>query len=350
VIRDGDDMTPDFILEAHGLDKSKWEVVSYKNNMWNTQVKGGAKQISYQSKLTAKPKVGGFDLKAIDRHFAELERKFKTPVILPARQEGELIVEINISDLHFGRLCWWGDTGNNYDYKISRDIFKKIISDIYHELKGKSIEYISFPIGNDLINSDTPDKTTTAGTPMDTDIRWQKLTDAATDMVIWAIELLKDIAPVRAFYVKSNHDEVTTYGIVSTVNAWFRNDERVDVDKTPIGRKYRLYGNTLVGYSHGNTEKPLRGNKDNPCRLAALMPVEAPLMWAQSKFHEFHAAHFHSEQTTLEMNGVIVKRISSPTADDTWTFENGYVGSVRKAQTFIFDKERGLVQTINTPV
>ena len=48
-IRDGDDMTPDYILDAHGLKPSAWEVVSYKNNLWNTQVKGGAKQISYQS-------------------------------------------------------------------------------------------------------------------------------------------------------------------------------------------------------------------------------------------------------------------------------------------------------------
>ena len=36
-------MTPAFILEAHGLKSSAWEVVSYKNNYWNTQLKGGGK-------------------------------------------------------------------------------------------------------------------------------------------------------------------------------------------------------------------------------------------------------------------------------------------------------------------
>lgn len=51
-----------------------------------------------------------------------------------------------------------------------------------------------------------------------------------------------------------------------------------------------------------------------------------------------------------EISGVIVRRISSPTALDTWNTTHGYMGAVRKAQTFLYDKGRGLVQTINTPV
>ncbi|NLM09053.1 MAG: hypothetical protein GX215_09020 [Clostridiales Family XIII bacterium] len=73
-------------------------------------------------------------------------------------------------------------------------------------------------------------------------------------------------------------------------------------------------------------------------------------MWAKAKYHEIHAAHLHSEQMIEEINGVIVRRISSPTATDTYHYESAYIGAVRKAQTFIYDKERGLVHTINTPV
>ena len=51
-----------------------------------------------------------------------------------------------------------------------------------------------------------------------------------------------------------------------------------------------------------------------------------------------------------EINGVIVRRISSPTALDTYHTTRGYMGAVRKAQTFLYHKERGLVHTINTPV
>ena len=348
--RDGQEMTPDFILTAHGLKAELWEMVSYKHNTWNSQLKGGILQISFQSKLTAKPRQNAVSFEDIDEHFKNLDRNYKPLRILPPKQEGDLIAEVNIADLHYGRLCWVGDTGNNFDYKIARGIYQQMMSDICNELKGKNIEYISFPIGNDLINSDTPEKTTTAGTPQDTDVRWQKLLDTATDMVIAGIDMLKDIAPVKAFYIASNHDEVTTYGLVSTVNAWFRNDNRVEIDKAPISRKYRLYGNTLVGYSHGNTEKPKDGTKYRLSKLAALVPLEARQMWANAKYCEFHAAHLHSEHAIEELNGVIVRRVSSPTAMDTWTFEGGYVGAVRKAQVFLYDKEKGLKQIINIPV
>lgn len=350
MIRDGEEMTPDYLIEAHGLKPSAWEVVSYKNNFWNSQIKGGHKQISYQSKITVKPKAKGLDLAEIDKHFLKLDRTYKPGEILPATQTGNLIAEVNISDLHLGRLCWWGDTGNNYDYKIARDIFNRIISNVCHELKGKPIEYITFPIGNDLVNSDTPDKTTTAGTPQDTDVRWQKLIDVLLEMEINAIDMLKKIAPVKAFYVSSNHDETTTYAIVTALKAWYRDDPRVTIDKSPMQRKYFLYGVTLVGYSHGSNEKPQKGTKDKPSGLAALVPVEARTLWAQAKYVEVHAAHFHTEQVCEEINGVIVRRISSPTAPDTWTYESGYIGAVRKAQTFLYDKERGLMQIINTPV
>ena len=34
-------ITPELIMEKHNIDPKKWKVVSYKNNYWNTQAKGG---------------------------------------------------------------------------------------------------------------------------------------------------------------------------------------------------------------------------------------------------------------------------------------------------------------------
>ena len=174
--------------------------------------------------------------------------------------------------------------------------------------------------------------------------------NTAEEMVIHGVERLKENAPVEVMYIKSNHDEVSTYGVVNTVRAWFRQDERVTVDRDAKARKYRLYGNTLIGYSHGSDEKPYKGNKYKPSKLAALLPVEAPQLWAQSKHREFHAAHLHSEHAIEEINGVIVRRVSAPTATDTWHYNNGYVGATRKAQIFLYDDEYGLTETINIPV
>lgn len=347
-IRDGDDITPEFVLEAHGLNSSTWEVVSYKNNMWNTQVSGGGKQISYQSKLTARPRVGGVDLKEIDRHFAELDRKRFVPPVIKS-SVGDMMAEVNLADLHLGKMSWRGETPENYDYKIAQDVFYRIIGEAAKEISNRRVEFITFVWANDFFNSDTIDQTTTAGTRQDVDIRWQKLFNAGVEMLVRGIEILAEIAPVKTFYTPSNHDEVTGYHALKYLEAWFRNNPNVEIDTSAYPRKYQLYGNTLIGYCHGDKENST-GSREKASRLASLMPLEAAQLWGQSLYREMHTAHLHSEQMIQEINGVIVRRIASPTALDTWHTTSGYIGAVRKAQLFLYDADRGLVQTVNIPV
>lgn len=347
-VRDGDDMTPDFIVEAHGLKPSAWEVVSYKNNLWNTQVKGGAKQISYQSKLTVKPATCKLDLSEIDRHFSALDRKNFTP---PAAKNppGNLMAELNLADIHLGKLAWKGDTPGNYDYKIARDVFYSIIAETVEALKGRPIEYITFVWANDYFNADTIGNTTTAGTPQSVDVRWQKMFNVGVEMLVRAIEMLAEVAPVRTFYTPSNHDEATGYHALKYLEAWFRSHPNVDVNTDAYPRKYQLYGNTLIGYCHGDKENS-SASKEKASRLASVMPIEAAELWGKARYREMHTAHLHSEQMIQEINGVIVRRISSPTAADTWHTVSGYMGAVRKAQLFIYDRTRGLKEVINMPV
>lgn len=343
-------MTPEFLLEAHGLSVLEWDVISYKNNYWHSQVKGGTRLVMYQSKITVKPKANGISLEEIDKHFAKLDRTYKPPKYKPIHRNARNMAEVNIADLHFGKLCWHGNTGNNYDHKIAKQMYIDIINEIYGELKGREYEYILFPFGNDFFNSDNEDKTTSAGTPQETDVRHQKLFNVGMEAVISGIDLLSEIAPVKIFLVPSNHDKNTGYYAIKYLEAWYRHDTKIDVNIDAKSRKYFLFGNMHLGFTHGDKEGKESKSKEKASRLASTMPIESPDMWAKAKYHEIHAAHLHSEHAIEEINGVIVRRISSPTATDTYHYDSAYIGSVRKAQTFIYDKERGLVHTINTPV
>jgi hypothetical protein len=342
---DGEDLTPEKILAFHKMDPEAWTVISYSNNIWNAMAgkdQGNGRKQMYQSKLVARPKADGISLAKIDEHFKAMDREYTPPVISAPRPSGGRMAEVNIADLHLGRLSWHGDTGYNYDYKIAREMFAQIISETYHELKAVPLEYITFVWANDFFNSDTVLKTTTNGTPQDTDIRWQKLFNAGVEMLVDAITVLAELAPVKTFYTASNHDEITAYHAIKYLEAWFRHDPRMEVNTDARPRKYQLYGNVLLGYTHGD--------KERPARLAAMMPNEARTLWGDSVTREMHAAHLHSEHAIEEVNGVIVRRISSPTAPDTWSDKAGFVAAVRKAQTFIYDRERGLMKTLNIPV
>jgi hypothetical protein len=293
-------------------------------------------------------------LEDIDEHFRKLDREY-VPVyrVYHSPVEGRpCMAEVNIADLHFGKLSWHGDVGEDYDHRIAKNIVNKAVDRICEELAGKNVEQILFVWCNDYFNSDTIDNTTTAGTDQDVDCRWQKMFNAGVELLVSAIDRLSCIAPVKTFYTRSNHDQQTGYYATRFLDAWYRNDKtRVEVNNDASPRKYYAYGNTLLGFTHGDTEGKEKNTRHaGASRLASLMPLEARSLWGAAKYCEMHTAHLHSEHMIQECNGVIVRRIASPTATDTWHSESGYIGSTRKIQTFLYDKENGLEHIINTTV
>ena len=341
---EGEEVTPDMMIKAHGLKVGMWEVVSYRNNYWQAQKKGGSKILLYQSRLTVKPLKNGIDFADVTEYINKITPLPYAPV---SHQPGDCMAEVNIADLHLGKLAWHGDTGNNYDHKIARDNFKKIISDVCSRLQGRKLDYILFVWSNDYFNSDTIDKTTTGNTPQDTDVRWQKLFRVGFQLLIEAIETLRQIAPVKTFYTPSNHDQMAGYYLTCVLEQKFANYEDVTVDVDAYPRKYVEYGNNLIGFTHGSKENS-KGSYEKASRLASAMPIEASQQWGRTTRHEIHAAHLHSEQMIEEINGVLVRKVASPTYADTWHTDNAYIGAQQKAMTFIWDKKLGNTEIINS--
>lgn len=341
-ICEDEELSPEKMLKYHNLDVNKWDVVSYKNNYWHNQVKGGKRIVLYQSKIIVKPKEKYLDLSHIDEHFSNLQNNLIFEPIHYSNDEKYQMAELNIADLHLGRIRYDKDNKKIINSKELVKSFYHIISRACEELKSKSLDYILFIWSNDFFNSDTKNKTTTAGTPQDTDLPWQDLFDLGVEILVKAITMLEKVAPVKTLYIPSNHDEVFSYHAIKYLEAWFRNDPNVTISTSTYPRQYIKYGKNLLGFCHGD--------KINASKLSHLMSIEEPSFWSSTNFREFHIAHLHSEHMIQELNGVIVRRIASPTFSDTWTIEKGFVGAVQKAQIFIYDKNLGLYQIINIPV
>ncbi|HAU87771.1 MAG TPA: hypothetical protein DCW90_20475, partial [Lachnospiraceae bacterium] len=54
-ISEEDSKNPEFLLNAHGFDPIKWELVSARNSIWNQGSKSGIKNL-YSSKINVKPR------------------------------------------------------------------------------------------------------------------------------------------------------------------------------------------------------------------------------------------------------------------------------------------------------
>lgn len=332
----------DYILKAHGYDPEEWALVSAKSNIWNAYSKQDGVQVLYSSKITVKPKDDEIDPVKIQRFFERLSQSYQPKIYEPKHyaKNGKML-EVNIADLHLGKLCWIGDSGDQYDEKIANERFFYIIDDTLAKTEGYKFEEILFVWSNDFFHYDTITKTTTAGTPQDTNLRWQQMFELGVEMLVKAIDILSQYAPVKTMYIGSNHDKMFSYFATMFLYAWYRNQPYVTVDNTARARKYIEYGNVLLQLSHGHSEKK---------RLGKTMQVDMREAWGRTLYHHVHAAHVHSQKETIEDNGVIMTHVSSVTGTDVWHDESGYVGAEKKSQAFIWDKVNGLEHTIYSPI
>jgi hypothetical protein len=336
-IEELENKTPSEIMMLHGYDPLKWELISSTNKAWNGSSKKQGTYTLFSSSVKVKPL--GSEINT------DIAKEVFNGLIPPKMDKieykgGNKLLELPIMDLHLGKLAWDKESGDDYDLEIAEKLYKATIADILTRLKDTEIEWILFPIGQDFFNSDDDKGNTNKGTQQDMDSRWQKIYQKGCELVIWAVEQLRQIAPVDICYVAGNHCYTTSYYLTLNTFSWYRNCEDVKISLSPKARKYYQYGKCMIGYSHGEETKKRRDK---------LMQAEAPEIWGNTIFREFHLGHLHSEHVT-EYPGFIERRVSSITAPDAWHNRSGYVGTIRKAQAFIWDKENGLETIINSTV
>lgn len=333
--------SPDRIMEILGYDYLEWELVSSRHNRWNVYSKADGKQLLYSLRAVVKPRQVQISSEKITEIINSLEIKSKS-LKSHSYSEGDFMLEIPMMDVHFNKVSDKRITGFHSDSETIKTEFLSVVKYFLEKAKGKNIEKIIFPIGQDYFNSEAGNMTT-AGTPQDNDLPPDLMFEKGTDLLFQAIEMCRKIAPVFIPFVKGNHDTNIAYYACSSLNRMYKysNVEGVEFDILPK-RKYIEYGNCLIGYTHGNKERT-RIEKEN------IMQNEAKEAWGRTCFREWHVGHEHHEEVK-ELGGIKYRKINSITANDNWHYESGYVGALRMAQAFLWHKNMGLLDIYNCPI
>ena len=180
----GEPITPEIIMKAHNLDSTKWKVISFTTNAWQSQVKGGNKIALWQSKITVRENIEKqitFDI--IDNYFANAN--FNTKKTLPTFKynESNEVLEIDYTDTHTGLLSWRKETGSDFDLDIIENRFMECIADTVRRCKGRKFKKIIFATLGDILHIDNDKNETTAGTLQQVDGRISKIFDRAVKNV-----------------------------------------------------------------------------------------------------------------------------------------------------------------------
>ena len=341
----------DLIREAK-IDTIRWKIDRWKCNRWEMPHKFKdlirTKQGLWQVQAWLVRNTEGIELDTLKNEvIAEMKKHAPKYVAIKRRKlvKPSLLV-VDIPDLHYDKLAWGKETGGDWDIKISGKMFLDMVDDLISKSSMYEIEKVLFPIGNDFFNSEGATQMTTGGTPQSVDSRWKKSFMEGKKVVIDAIDRLRNVAPVDVIIVPGNHDKAKTYFLGDTLESWYHNCKDVNIDNTPPLRKYYDYGCTLLAFTHGKDEKI--------DRLPMILCTEAKEQFAKTKFQEWHLGDKHHRKDIKytpahEIDGMIIRTLSSLSPADLWHYEKGYLAK-RAAQGFIYDKVNGWVCQFNSYV
>jgi len=268
------------------------------------------------------------DLQQYSPKFHKLER---------IENKDSYLLVIDPADIHIGKLCTSFESGEDYDNQIAVQRVLEGVKGILQKVSSFNIDKILFIGGNDILHIDNPNRTTTSGTPQDTDGMWHSNFLIAKQLYVDVLELLLGVADVHFTFNPSNHDYTNGFFLAQVIETYFRDCENITFDTSIAHRKGFQYYNNLIGTTHGDGAKQMD--------LPLLMAVEFPIEWSQTKHRYIYTHHVH-HKTSKDYAGITIESLRSPSGTDSWHHRNGYQHAPKAVEGFLHCKINGQIARI----
>jgi hypothetical protein len=249
------------------------------------------------------------------------------------KKEDEHLLIIDPADIHIGKLADSFETGEDYNNQIAVQRVREGVEGILHKARGFRVDKIMFVGGNDILHIDTPRRMTTSGTPQDTEGMWYSNFLVAKQLYIEVLNRLMEVADVHFVFNPSNHDYTHGFFLADVIQTYFKDCKNITFDCSIAHRKYFVYGDNLIGTSHGDGGK----TQDLPLTMAHESPD-----WSRCKHRYFYIHHFH-HKVSKDYMGVCVEALRSPSGTDSWHHRNQYQHAPKAIEGFVHHPKFGQI-------
>lgn len=330
------------LIRVCNIDTDEWTIERWVANKWEIGSLVDGKILTkplFQVKAFLTRNRPVLDAKARIAELVTLAKK-AIPARAGARRNGRVsvsscLLELAIPDLHLGKLAWGPETGYaDYDARTAEALYLAALDTLLRRTAAFTFDKIVLPVGHDLFHSDTMAGTTTKGTPLDNDSRYHKTFMRGYELLVKAIERVRQIAPVIVPIVPGNHDQLSAWHVGHSLDCFYHRTPHVEIMNEPIPRKYVEYGSNLLLFTHGD--------KGKIANLPLLMATERSEAFGRCRFREAHIGHRH-ESKVQEYMGVRVRTSPALCAPDSWHSENHFVGNLQGAEALVWSKDEGMV-------
>lgn len=247
-------------------------------------------------------------------------------------------VVANTGELHYGKAGWISETGESYNREIAEKRLVDARQNMLEEVadRGRPEKFI-WAIGNDFLHIDNELGTTTKGTPQDCDGTAARILREGFELLIRDADSLLAVAPIEVVYVPGNHDHLLTTAMLTMLESWYAKNGLVTVNFTARSRSYVKYGQSILGFTHGDGALKAKD-------YISTMAKEAAEFWSTTKHRAFFTGHLHTE-VVRELTGGTAYQMKSLSGQDRYHERNGYLSEAGMC-SYIVDSDKGVTGSI----
>lgn len=211
-----------------------------------------------------------------------------------------------------------------FDQHFPLDDHIGVFVELSRIIESKNWEEINVIVGQDLFHNDDMRGRTSSGRPIEK-VDMVKAWELARIFFTSVLKLcIEHGQTVKVIYSKGNHDESMAWAFVQMLKAMF---PQAEFNDTFDQRKCISWRNCFIGITHGHMKK------SSMTDLRGQFTIQFPIEFANATVREIHTGHLHHEEDK-DIYGVMVRRLSRNGTDDTWSDDEGYVGSNKRFMIF----------------
>ena len=187
----------------------------------------------------------------------------------------------------------------------------------------------------DFVHSDDPsNKTRRSGHQLDVDGSWFEILKVARDVLLELVRAaLEHHEHVHVKNLVGNHDDLTAVFLSLFLDAYFRDEPRVEIDTSAAQFQWYRFGQNLFGFTHGQR---IQGNV-----LYRVMAEDRATDWAECPHRRWITGHTHQTRR-YEIGGVVFESFRTLAKRDAYSEAAGY-RSGKDLHRIVYDRDGGEV-------
>ena len=258
------------------------------------------------------------------------------PSAPPAHCDDDLLTVYPIADVHLAMYADGNEVGEDYNLKIAEHRVTQWVGRAVDSSPASATAVILDT--GDFHHADTQDnRTPKSKHQLDVDGRQFEAIEAGIRIMVRCCDaaLVKhDKVIVRV--LPGNHNPTAYMTTMFALDAYYRNDERVEVQKVPGEFFCMRFGSCLFAAHHGDRAKPER-------MVMALADRYAE-DWGKTKHRFLYTGHLHHLKSS-EIGGVLWMQLRAVAPKDAHAFSGSYSGKSEIRAT-TYHKDKGEIMSV----